>query len=245
MDKLLTSGVSGAIKKQPLLAGSVEFMQNSTSEILRGVALSLIGINVTNQNVALIGCTQQSASLIENGFIYYNGEVYYFNGINDYNTFVNTGVFIAATTYISPDPITYSDGTTGSVHQRRRLRLVDQADGTGLFNFSALTYVNDATNDTKTKIIQIGDWDMDTNATKVVAHGLTVSKIRSVNVNVIEDSGVFRSNLDFNVGGACQGAFSWDATNVNMNRLAAGVFDTTDYNATGFNRGFITIHYVV
>jgi hypothetical protein len=36
---------------------------------------------------------------------------------------------------------------------------------------------------------------------------------------------------------------SVDATNVNLERTAAGIFDNTSFDATTYNRGWITITY--
>lgn len=101
----------------------------------------------------------------------------------------------------------------------------------------------------KKKIIEIGDWDMDANQQKAVAHGLTLSKIRTVSTMIRDDAGTNQLPLN---GGAGVGnennagnVDSIDATNVNLYRVVGSLFDSTNYNATGYNRGWVTIEYEV
>lgn len=97
----------------------------------------------------------------------------------------------------------------------------------------------------RTKVIEIGDWNMDADVSAAVAHGITDFKtIRQVTAIIRDDADVSRSPLNnFNgttgeVGG---GVLSVGATLVTLDRLTGGGYDTTNYNSTGFNRGWITI----
>jgi hypothetical protein len=93
------------------------------------------------------------------------------------------------------------------------------------------------------KIVSIGDWDMDANGTVDVAHGLTLTKIRSI-------SGVIRNDADttyFTIPDPGSGGLRcWAGTiNVVLYRPdTTSVFDSTDYNATSFNRGWLVIEYI-
>lgn len=100
------------------------------------------------------------------------------------------------------------------------------------------------------KIIDIGDWNMDSTASVTIAHGLTANKIRTVSALIRNDDDnlfkfidcPFNSNLSYQ-----NGRLYFDGTNITLERLnssAGGEFDSTDYNATSYNRGWITIHYV-
>ncbi len=99
-----------------------------------------------------------------------------------------------------------------------------------------------------TKVVQIGDWDMDANATTTVAHGIAdFKKIRSIAAMIRDDADNLYSNLMIvnfltaaNTGG---NVGSPDATNITLARITGGFFDGTDYNSTGFNRGWLTITY--
>jgi hypothetical protein len=106
----------------------------------------------------------------------------------------------------------------------------------------------DGANVLKTKVIDIGDWDMTTatgTATVAIAHGLTLADIRSIDVGIYADGGGTIRPLDYNVAGnTCAGYWYTDATNVNLGRVAGGSFDGTQYDSTSFNRGWITITYI-
>ncbi len=100
---------------------------------------------------------------------------------------------------------------------------------------------------TRQKTIDIGDWNMDSTATKQVAHGLTLGKIRGVNVLIRNDDDDVYINLLSSVGdmlGAGLGMVGAGAANISMTRVGSGSFDSPDYSSTSFNRGFIVIDYV-
>lgn len=101
------------------------------------------------------------------------------------------------------------------------------------------------------KIVQIGDWDMDTTASVNVAHGIPFGNyqdIRVVDVQIIRDIGAVREFgplVRFEAGvGIAGGVVSIDSTNITIGRLTGGYFDNSDFNATSFNRGYIAIGYV-
>jgi hypothetical protein len=96
----------------------------------------------------------------------------------------------------------------------------------------------------KTKALSIGDWNMDTTASRSVAHGLTAANIRSVDVWIIIDGGAQIYNLISGNGSAVAGRALWDATNVSMQRVLSGFFDGAAFDATSFNRGWVVIHHV-
>lgn len=87
-------------------------------------------------------------------------------------------------------------------------------------------------------ILEIGDWDMDSTGTVNVAHGLLLSDIRSWEVSIIRDDSLNYAKL------ITSGSTEINTTDVTLRRVLAGKFDTTDYDATTFNRGFITIWHV-
>jgi hypothetical protein len=101
----------------------------------------------------------------------------------------------------------------------------------------------------KRKVINIGDWNMDSTTNISVAHGLTLSNIYSVNVTIISDDsagkfmvpGFSALNSTSNTDVALNGVTS---TNINLTRRAGGFFDNTDYDSTSFNRGHIVIEYL-
>lgn len=90
------------------------------------------------------------------------------------------------------------------------------------------------------KIIPIGDWNMDADSAKYISHGLTLSKILFVHVEIRMDETGVLVDLQYLAGGY----FKTDDSHVNMHRVGGGEFDSTYYNATSYNRGYITIGYI-
>jgi len=91
----------------------------------------------------------------------------------------------------------------------------------------------------KFKVITIGDWDMDTDATNDVAHGLDDSIIYNVTATVRNDDDSERHTLNaYNVG-----RILWNATNIRLTRETGAVCDDAAFNATSYNRGWIFIWY--
>lgn len=95
------------------------------------------------------------------------------------------------------------------------------------------------------KVVNIGDWNMDTTASVNVAHGLTLAKIYSVSVMIRTDTESLHQMLvATDSSGAIGGWFSTDATNVVCNRTTGGMFDNTALDATSYNRGYVVIEYI-
>ncbi len=92
--------------------------------------------------------------------------------------------------------------------------------------------------------IEIGDWDMDTNATTAVAHNLSSSEwktVRNYQAIVRRDDDTQYYGLYTQIGS--QGVSSWGATQFNLERDNAGEFDNANFSSTGYNRGWIGFWY--
>jgi hypothetical protein len=87
--------------------------------------------------------------------------------------------------------------------------------------------------------IDIGDWNMDATSGVSVSHGLTASKIRTVDCVIRNDDGSNYGTFDY-FGDALY-ITSIGASSISLTRLSSGIFDSTDYNLTSYNRGWITI----
>jgi len=93
------------------------------------------------------------------------------------------------------------------------------------------------------KILSFTAWNMDTSASKSVAHGLTHSKICGVRAVVFSNAGT----LGYAVGGwSSEGAtvdlfMNFDDTNIILQRFATGYFDSASYNAA---YGKIIVDYI-
>jgi hypothetical protein len=106
----------------------------------------------------------------------------------------------------------------------------------------------DPGNQLKTKVIEIGDWDMDATPNINVAHGVVAANIRTVFVMISNDEApLFYFDLSkANSSGVVDGFFQIDVntgTDIFLERRTGGSFDSTSFNATPFNRGWITIVY--
>lgn len=105
----------------------------------------------------------------------------------------------------------------------------------------------------KTKVIQIGDWNMDNDVTVVLAHGLAdYKKIRSLSAVIRDDSDVgyhniARTNIDGtnSLQGMVRGINLANTAQIVVSRATSGFFDSTDFDATSYNRGWVTIVYEV
>lgn len=99
----------------------------------------------------------------------------------------------------------------------------------------------------KFKVINIGDWNMDATPNIEVVHGLTAADIRDAGVTIRNDAG----NAYFPIEGAEAAAAangpwgSWQTTSnyFLLNRIGSLTFDSADFDAVGYNRGWITAWY--
>lgn len=97
--------------------------------------------------------------------------------------------------------------------------------------------------------ITIGDWDMDATLSVSVAHGLAdITKIRCINIIIRNDNDTVLSPIDrtdaTTFDGVQGGVFGIDTTEIVIGRKLLGSFDTTNYDSTSYNRGWVTIGYV-
>ena len=93
-----------------------------------------------------------------------------------------------------------------------------------------------------TETIEIGDFNMTDGSSVSIPHGLDGTKIRVVVVTVRKDSGITSTDpgsvLDNNTSDTI---VEFDTVNIDISSLINGKYDTADYNAISFNRGWITI----
>jgi len=106
----------------------------------------------------------------------------------------------------------------------------------------------------KTKVMEIGDWNMDASGTKTLTHGLDPSKIRYLtaiiygDVGTIYENGGVPINWSYHSGGVAKIAGNIGikpATNtlIEMERTTGETFDGPFFDATSFNRGWVIITY--
>lgn len=94
--------------------------------------------------------------------------------------------------------------------------------------------------------LEIGDWNMDATATHIVAHEMEgASSIYTIRVGIRRDSDapIYPGRVNnFEVTGVTpdeDGTIDWDGTDITLYRGAS--FDSTNYNETSYNRGWITM----
>jgi hypothetical protein len=104
----------------------------------------------------------------------------------------------------------------------------------------------------KTKILDIGVWDMSMTDHVNVAHGLDVTKIRSVDVIIRGDPslpGPFSFFTQKNSSGVhvASGSFIFDATYIGLYREPITLWTGTNFDNTSssYNRGWVKIEYEV
>lgn len=131
---------------------------------------------------------------------------------------------------------------------------ITRTDTTTVDAFNVLTELKanngiqtDGTNTLKTKIVNIGDWNMDATGSVSIAHGVTVANIRTVNALLRDDtpSNYYPFPANQAAGASVDGwVSSVNTTNVILTRRETGLFDNATFDATSYNRGWITITYI-
>lgn len=102
----------------------------------------------------------------------------------------------------------------------------------------------------KTKIIDIGDWNMLANSTVNVTHGLTDhKKIRSINVIVRDDADSNYYSLHNHLASTLAGSIisggigTINSTIIVLARVDSEFFDSATFDSIAFNRGWITVEF--
>ena len=123
----------------------------------------------------------------------------------------------------------------------------DNENQTGTDSNNTLTYGSSV--DYAIKTIDIGDWDMDADTTKIIFHGLSVTEwqtIRSISVIIRNDVDAIYYKLESLIdvdGYLAGGVQSFTSTKILLNRRLLGFFDSVDFDSTSYNRGWVTVQY--
>ena len=95
--------------------------------------------------------------------------------------------------------------------------------------------------------LDIGDWNMDTTNGVNVTHGLSATEwktVRGMDVTIRNDADTEYNSLGGATdAGAGAGTPSITSTQFSLARDVSGFFDSTNYDSTSYNRGFITYWY--
>lgn len=166
----------------------------------------------------------------------------------DYLSKTDGGTVVGATTFSGAVTASSTLGVTGvtnltSAELSTTLSVTGESTLSGGFQTDGTTLI-------RIKVVDIGDWDMVADSTKVVAHGLGTNgskKILSV-AGIVRrdgDDDVFKPIPYPSVTGTDWelGFNTVDADNIDLWRLTGGHFDSTAYNDTSYNRGRLIITY--
>ncbi len=98
-----------------------------------------------------------------------------------------------------------------------------------------------------TKVIKIGDWNMNTNVSASTVHGIAdFTKIRSMVAVIRPDDSSSIDNiahLTAGTGVVAGGISVASGVSISLQRTTGGIFHSASYSSTPFNRGWITIIY--
>ena len=99
---------------------------------------------------------------------------------------------------------------------------------------------------TITKTVQIGDWNMDSTGSVTLTTGIpSFTSIRSVSCVIRDDLNVQTKSLfsDNSASGTTDGYWIAAVGGLTLYRTASGAFDSTSFDSTSYNRGWVTITY--
>jgi len=128
--------------------GTLQFLQDAYKEQLNNLCLALLGSIAYSPTTAyvLFGCVNSGSGsnyVINAGAIFYNGEVF---SVPAVSLTASGNVPVANITTVqytnNADPVTYSDSTTGNIHNIRTITIGLGASGSGIADYSNFVNVN-------------------------------------------------------------------------------------------------------
>ena len=142
MKKVNVSNISGSTKA-PFLKKTHTHYNDAIKETADSIVKSLYGSYSSGDVIILYGCeiadTVPGISTIDSGAIYYNGEVYLVDADSVLTTGSETLIWDIETTYVSGDPINYSNNTEYDTHQIDKFKLQAGTSGSGIANYDSAT----------------------------------------------------------------------------------------------------------
>ena len=251
MDQLVTTNVGGF----PLILNDVRWFLGQIASGNHGVYQAFNNLlRGYGDNFIVQGCVEggsPGAVTLTEGWVMLGGELLKVDAQAAFDE-ATDNTFIKQSTFNTLGNKDFQNGSNVDTYQENRA-VISGSGGTLAYNGNTLSdlrtiAINGSTIvPLKKKIIDIGDWNMDTTTTVLVAHGLTATQsaaIRSVSVIIRDDGSTTTNPIGITSLSLPQGGIvSVDTNNVQLERLAGGIFDSTSFDATSFNRGWITIEY--
>lgn len=254
MDKFRTDLLGGL----PFVLDDIrQFLGRLTSPANHGIyqafnnMLGGFGTDFIVQGCVVSGST--GAFSITEGWILLSSELIKVDAQGPFDEAVD-GTFTKVTTFDPRGNKDFLNGSTADTYEKNR-GVISGLGGTLAFNantFFDLSNQASSLPDTgvkilNKKIIEIGDWNMDTTASILVGTGITdFLNIRTVDAMIISDDSAFLTPIDIFTSGNNQsegGIGALFSNFITLVRRSGGFFESTAYNATSFNRGFITIEF--
>ncbi len=136
MKILKLDDITGAAS-MPLKKGTLQFLQDSYKEAINALGIGLVGSSYNPNTVyALSGCINTGVSggyVISSGAVFYQGEVYLVDAVSFTPTGTDTAILdLDIENYsINADPVTFTDTTTHSIHNIRKVTIGAGSSGTG------------------------------------------------------------------------------------------------------------------
>lgn len=118
-------------------------------------------------------------------------------------------------------------------------------DGSLIFGDGNVIYTQSAP--LKTKVINIGTWNMDSTNSVSIPIGTSWSNIRCVDVIIRRDDAVVSYPLEYSNGTTTTAGYYYiDGTDITLLRTVSGFFDGALFDIMGNdgNRGYVTISYI-
>jgi len=214
--------------------------QGTCVRIISGTVSGQYFYEVTTED-PLIGTTDLNFALVN----FPNTTSSYISTLLDDETAAEARATLgAAQSGTNTDITSLADGTTATTQSSgdnsTKLATTEFAEAAAAAAAAAVVVLN-------TKVIDIGDWNMDADNTVAVAHGLTLANIRTVSAMIRNDGSGTYYPIGYSgssLNSEPQVYFNAiSSTTVTLGRLSTGDFDNTSFDSTSFNRGWITIQY--
>lgn len=145
MKKLDVSAITD-LAQFPIKKGTLQFLQDSNSEVFAAVLIGLIGSGYSATTVyVLYGCVMSAGGnsyAISGGAVFYGGECYLVDSATF--TFVSPAVpilSIVTTPYTTDaDPVTFTDNTPRYVHNIRKVVIAPGTAGSGISDYANVVF---------------------------------------------------------------------------------------------------------
>lgn len=234
-----------------------DFKDVFNDEIWDAMQALLAPFDSDTEGIILSGCVVSGAGPydISAGIVYLDGEFRRFAA----QTGVSLPQYIKAATDVNTTR-TFEDTTIKTLYVTKSADIDSSAPGSG--QYIAITTSTDP-NDRRwkrpvlldgpnktlhKKVIEIGDWNMNSDSSIGVNHGLqNYKKIRSISVIIRDDTDTdyndlcqFRPGVYSAPDGSTTGVTS---TLIALSRTSGQTFAAAAYSTTSFNRGWVTISY--